>query len=40
VALHHAGGQMKTNPRGDTRFVNEGILIKYLDKFISGFLPA
>lgn len=28
VAIHHAGGSMETNARGDTLFVNEGILFK------------
>lgn len=27
VAIHHAGGDLKVNKRGDTRFVNEGILV-------------
>ena len=27
VAIHHAGGDMSTNVRGDTRYVNEGILV-------------
>lgn len=30
VALHHAGGNIKINPKGDTRYVNEGILFNYI----------
>lgn len=26
VAVHHAGGNLVTNPRGDKRFINEGVL--------------
>jgi len=28
IAIHHAGGEMQITPRGDTRYVNEGILMK------------
>lgn len=27
IAIHHAGGNLQTNARGDTRFVNEGVLM-------------
>lgn len=30
VALHHAGGHIPINARGDTKFVNEGILFRYI----------
>jgi len=30
VAIHHAGGNMEVNQVGDKRFINEGILVKYL----------
>ncbi len=30
VAIHHSGGNLEVNPAGDKRFVNEGILVKYL----------
>ena len=32
VAVHHAGGDLPINVRGDTRFVNEGILISSIRK--------
>jgi V8-like Glu-specific endopeptidase len=30
VALHHAGGPLKTNDKVDIRFINEAIAINYL----------
>jgi S1-C subfamily serine protease len=30
VALHHAGGHLKTNDKGDIRFINQAIAITYL----------
>jgi V8-like Glu-specific endopeptidase len=30
VAVHHAGGNLEVNQAGDKRFINEGILVKYL----------
>jgi V8-like Glu-specific endopeptidase len=30
VAVHHAGGNLKVNQVGDRRFVNEGVLVRYL----------
>jgi S1-C subfamily serine protease len=30
VALHHAGGHLKTNDKGDIRFINQAAAMKYL----------
>jgi V8-like Glu-specific endopeptidase len=30
VAIHHAGGNLKVNEKGDKRFINEGILVSFL----------
>ncbi|QTN21796.1 trypsin-like peptidase domain-containing protein [Rhizobacter sp. AJA081-3] len=30
IAIHRAGGNLKTNDRGDTRYVNEGVLVSAL----------
>jgi endonuclease G len=30
IAIHHEGGNLAINRRGDTMFVNEGILMKYI----------
>jgi hypothetical protein len=30
VALHHGGGHLKTNDKGDIRFVNQAVAMKYL----------
>jgi V8-like Glu-specific endopeptidase len=30
VALHHAGGHLKTNEKGDIRFINQAAAMKYL----------
>jgi len=30
VALHHAGGDLKTNDKGDIRFINQAVALKYL----------
>jgi V8-like Glu-specific endopeptidase len=36
VALHHAGGNLVTNPRGDRMFANQGILMaKILERLKS-----
>jgi hypothetical protein len=32
VALHHAGGHLKTNDKGDIRFINQAVTMKYLMK--------
>jgi len=34
IALHHAGGNLKINAQGDKKYVNEGILFKYIQKEI------
>jgi V8-like Glu-specific endopeptidase len=30
IAIHHAGGNLISNSRGDRRFVNQGILLSYI----------
>jgi V8-like Glu-specific endopeptidase len=30
IAIHHAGGELISNERGDRMFANEGILVSYL----------
>lgn len=30
IAIHHAGGNLKANARGDERWLNQGILMKYI----------
>lgn len=30
IALHHAGGKLKVNAKGEQRFVNEGILLSHI----------
>ena len=32
IAIHHAGGNLLTNSRGDRMFANEGILMNYIQK--------
>lgn len=34
VAVHHAGGNLKSNSRGDTRYVNEGILTSNIGEIL------
>ena len=36
VALHHAGGNIKINAQGTTKFVNEGILFKHIQADIAN----
>ncbi len=36
IAIHHAGGELKVNDKGDKRFINEGILMSA----VSGHQPA
>ncbi len=35
VAIHHKGGNLVTNEAGDKRFINEGILVKYLGPMLA-----
>jgi V8-like Glu-specific endopeptidase len=36
IAIHHRGGNLVSNSRGDRRFVNEGILSSYIHKDLSA----
>lgn len=36
IAVHHAGGNLKSNSRGETRYVNEGILTTSIREYLSG----
>jgi endonuclease G len=40
IALHHAGGDQQMNEQGDTRFVNEGILISWIKKHLGNRWPG
>ena len=40
IALHHAGGDQQMNEQGDTRFVNEGILISWIKKHLGSRWPG
>ena len=39
IALHHAGGNLKVNAKGERRFVNEGILLSHIRAAAGGFWP-
>jgi V8-like Glu-specific endopeptidase len=39
IAIHHAGGNMKMNDKGDRRFVNEGILMSAIHADTGDFWP-
>ncbi|MFL5356470.1 trypsin-like peptidase domain-containing protein [Archangium sp.] len=34
IAIHHAGGELVSNSRGDRMFANEGILVSYLEPWL------
>jgi V8-like Glu-specific endopeptidase len=40
IAIHHAGGQLQTNARGDARFINEGILISAIRSDMGNLWPG
>ena len=40
IALHHAGGDQQTNAQGDSRYVNEGILISWIKKQLGNQWPG
>ena len=39
IAIHHAGGELQTNAKGDKRFVNEGILMSAIKSDAGSFWP-
>lgn len=39
IAIHHGGGDLQVNAKGDRRYVNEGILISAIAKDAAGILP-
>jgi len=39
IAIHHAGGELQINARGDKRFVNEGILMSAIKSDAGSFWP-
>ena len=39
IAIHHAGGDLQVNDKGDRRFVNEGILMSAIRADAGGFWP-
>ncbi len=40
VAIHHAGGNIPVNGQGDIKYVNEGILFKYIEEDLSQKNPT
>lgn len=40
IAIHHAGGDLKTNAKGDTRFINEGILMSAIRGNMGELWPS
>ncbi|GAB4537166.1 MAG: hypothetical protein Kow0063_23520 [Anaerolineae bacterium] len=39
IAIHHAGGELRINARGDRRFVNEGVLMSAIKADAGSFWP-
>jgi endonuclease G len=39
IAIHHAGGNLQTNAKGDKRFINEGILMSAIKSDAGDFWP-
>jgi V8-like Glu-specific endopeptidase len=39
IAIHHAGGNLQTNAKGDRRFINEGILMSAIKSDADSFWP-
>jgi V8-like Glu-specific endopeptidase len=39
IALHHAGGELQVNAKGDKRFINEGILMSAIRSEAGNFWP-
>ena len=39
IAIHHAGGDLQTNAKGDKRFINEGILMSAIKPDAGNFWP-
>ena len=39
IAIHHAGGSLQTNSRGERRFVNEGILMSAIKSDAGDYWP-
>jgi V8-like Glu-specific endopeptidase len=39
IAIHHAGGELQINARGDKRFINEGILMSAIKPDAGSFWP-
>lgn len=39
IAIHHAGGELQTNAKGDKRFLNEGILMSAIKPDAGNFWP-
>lgn len=40
IALHRAGGNLKVNPNGERRFINEGILLSFIRQTAGDAWPA
>jgi hypothetical protein len=39
VAIHHSGGSLQVNAKGDKRFVNQGILMSAIKSDAGRFWP-
>ncbi len=39
IAIHHAGGKLRVNAKGDKRFVNEGVLMSAIRSDAGSFWP-
>jgi endonuclease G len=39
IAIHHAGGDLRMNDKGDRRFINEGILVSAVKSNAGAFWP-
>jgi V8-like Glu-specific endopeptidase len=40
IAIHHAGGELQLNAKGDKRFVNEGVLMSAIRSDAGSFWPG
>jgi hypothetical protein len=40
IAIHHAGGALQVNAKGDKRFVNEGILMSAIRADAGSLWPG